>query len=227
MAVIRDAHKVLNAALVLAEKENKKIAKIGLMKTFGSINYTDIDNTFLEQTPDYIISRHGLYSFPRFSRIFSLLFIEDELLEKLPASEAQRVKRHQEYFSGHTHLDGNNHETIWNDEKILNSFMYIFSGKARSEFIELLHIISKVKDISFIPPDIDIWSGDNGLISVKFDAMDLFREKTLRFSLVLNFFQPPEECNTANSDAYHTTAHSLTGIQLWRTFLGGRDGTWR
>ena len=226
IAVIRNAQEVLITALDIAERENKEIARVGLMREFASINYTDMDNTFLEQSPDYIISRNGLYSFPVFSRIFSLQFIEDKSLKKLPSSEARRIKKHQELFSGHPYIDGKNHSAIWNSEKISNSFLYIFSGKARMEFMELLHIVSKVEDVSFIQPEIDIWEGDNGLISVKFDAIDLFMKRTSLGNMKVNFFEKPENNKTGNFDTFYSIAHSLVGIQLWRTFEGGHDGSW-
>lgn len=226
IAVIKDAKKVLSVALSVAEKENKEIAKIGLIKEFESIQYTDMDNEFLEQSPDYVISRRGMYSFPVLSQLFSLLFVDESLLSQLSTNESQMVKKYKNYFTGHPYLDDNNHQAIWSNDKILNSFEYIFSGKARLEFINLCKTVEDISLTIPFPENIRIWSGDNGLISVKHDAMDIFKNEILTEIRTIDCFVSPENKNRHNFDRFYSLSHSLVGIQLWRTFFGSHDYSW-
>lgn len=228
VAILRDFPEVLEVAKKHALNHHKLRAWTGFCQRTESICYSDIDNSWFTKPP-YILSRQGLHSLPCFNTDCLLRVPECKgIIQKLSETDRLRLQKHQSYFTDDTFVRLRQ-EHQWTREAIDNSFRYIVSGKAHSEFGKLLTAIQKIAPdwFSFAHPDTPLWHGDNCMINLRKDALKRFREKADITKLSLDFFQDPKYHTDLTGDTYYLHSNTLVGVQLWRYLFRGSDASWQ
>ncbi len=139
--------------------------------------------------------------------------------------------------------------SVLNSRGFRTGTKYLLSGFVLSEHKAIItEIITEVSRQGKLPywwltrqKEFDFFFGDNGYIHVARKAVDMFKKMTInnhetrykRIDFYLKKYNDgtcgggSDGMRTYNWDVYHKEAHHLSGIQLYRFFIGCHTNSWK
>lgn len=110
-----------------------------------------------------------------------------------------------------------NEDVLLGDPK--NAYAYVLSGRAyadaRREYLRLERNYEPV-----------IATGENCMLSIRFDALDRFQELVDDSSVIVDFHRNPNYRYLQNSDPLYKEHHTYMYMQLLRVMFHRGDGSW-